>query len=146
MSHDVTWSHVERVIWLYWWKPVTVSHPLAMFVDHWSSKSGDITYLICHVTSHDHVKGYLNLWVGAHHHLATFSGQRHYGSVDIVFLIFLVIQQDRGIRGSCDFIERSPLKKVTTLPILVAIGIVVIMVAKMFQNRNFYYMFHIYII
>ena len=31
------------------------SHHLAMFGGHWSSASGDIKYLICHVTSQNHV-------------------------------------------------------------------------------------------
>ena len=37
------------------WKPLTVHHLLAMFDAHRSSASGNITYLICHMTSQDHV-------------------------------------------------------------------------------------------
>ena len=32
-----------------------VSHHLAMFGDHWSSASGNIKYLIFHVTSQNHL-------------------------------------------------------------------------------------------
>ena len=32
-----------------------VSHHLAMFCDHWSSASGNIKYLIFHVTSQNHL-------------------------------------------------------------------------------------------
>ena len=34
---------------------LTLSYHLAMFCGHWSSASGDIKYLICHVTSQSHV-------------------------------------------------------------------------------------------
>ena len=42
---------VTALISLYGWKPLTVNHHLAMFDGHWLSASGDIKYLICHVTS-----------------------------------------------------------------------------------------------
>ena len=42
-------------MWIYGWKPVMVSHHLAMFGGHWSSASGDIKYLTCHVTLQNHV-------------------------------------------------------------------------------------------
>ena len=39
-----------------------------MFGNHWSGASGDITYLICHVTSKNHViKDHVMLWDGAPH-------------------------------------------------------------------------------
>ena len=38
----------------------------AYFGGHGSSSDGDIVYLICHVTSHDHlIEGHVNLLVGA---------------------------------------------------------------------------------
>ena len=37
------------------WKPLSISPHLAMFGVHWSSASGDKTYLTCHVTSQVHV-------------------------------------------------------------------------------------------
>ena len=40
---------------IYMWKLVTVSHQLAMFSGHWSSKSGQVKYLIYHVTSKNNV-------------------------------------------------------------------------------------------
>ena len=33
------------------WKPLMVSHYLAVFGSHWSSASEDITYLICDATT-----------------------------------------------------------------------------------------------
>ena len=47
-------THVEMVIWFYVRKRLTVSHRLAMFGGHSSSVSGDIMYLICHLTSQNH--------------------------------------------------------------------------------------------
>ena len=34
-----------------------VTHHFAMFGGHWSSANGDVKYLICHVTSQNHVIG-----------------------------------------------------------------------------------------
>ena len=43
------------ILSFYGWKPFTLSYRLAMFGGHWSSVSGDIKYLICHVISQKHV-------------------------------------------------------------------------------------------
>ena len=40
---------------IYGWKPVTLSHHLAIFYGHWSSASGDTKYLTSHVTLQNHV-------------------------------------------------------------------------------------------
>ena len=37
------------------WKSLTLRHHLAMFGGHWFSASGDMKYLLCHITSHNHV-------------------------------------------------------------------------------------------
>ena len=37
------------------WKLITVSHHLATFDVHWSSRSEDTTYLRCHMTSQEHM-------------------------------------------------------------------------------------------
>ena len=37
------------------WKPLTVIHHFPMFDGHWSIASRDIKYLICHMTSQNHV-------------------------------------------------------------------------------------------
>ena len=34
-----------------------VNHHFAIFGGHWSSANGDVKYLICHVTSQNHVIG-----------------------------------------------------------------------------------------
>ena len=39
-------KHVWRVMGIYGWKLLTVSHHLAMFGGHWSSPSEDIKFLI----------------------------------------------------------------------------------------------------
>ena len=54
------------------------------------------------------------------YHPAKFGGHRHCGSGDMILVY--VILQDQVIKGSCDFMGRSPSKKVTILPSLVAIG------------------------
>ena len=43
---------------IYEWNPLTVSHHFAIFGGHWSSASGEIAFLICHMSSQDHmIKG-----------------------------------------------------------------------------------------
>ena len=64
------------------------------------------------------------------HHLAKFCGHRACGSSDttnedIIVLVCHVISQDHVIKGWFDFISRSPSRKVTILPSLVAISNVV---------------------
>ena len=60
----------------------------------------------------------------ASHHFATFGGQRHCGSGIVMVLVCYGISQDHEIKESCKFLSWSPLWQVTTLPSLVAIGIV----------------------
>ena len=55
-------------------------------------------------------------------HTATFGGHRLCGRRDIIFLVCLVISQDRVIKGSCDYMGGSLSRKVTVLPSFVAIG------------------------
>ena len=50
MSHDLTWSYIERVMWHYGWKPLTVNQQLVMTGGYWSSVNADIEYFICHAT------------------------------------------------------------------------------------------------
>ena len=42
------------------------------------------------------------------HDLANFGGHRHCGSRDIILLVCHVILQGYLIKGSCDFMSRSP--------------------------------------
>ena len=64
-----------------------VSHHLAMFGGHWSSASGDVKYLTCHVTLQNYV-----------------------------------------IEGSVNFVSGSSSWYITTLPSLVATGIVAVQI------------------
>ena len=54
-----------RVAWLFGCKLLTVSYQLALFGGHCSNVSGDIRYLIYHLTSQDHLIESVILWVGA---------------------------------------------------------------------------------
>ena len=47
-------EHVQKFIWIYGWKPLTVSYHLAMLGCHWSSASGDIKYLLSHEPTKPH--------------------------------------------------------------------------------------------
>ena len=49
-------------------------------------------------------------------------GHRHYGSGDMMVLVYHLILQDHVIKGSCDFMGKSLSRYVTILPSLVAIG------------------------
>ena len=50
-----------------------------------------------------------------------FGGDRHFGSEDIMVLVSLVILEDHVIKGSCDFVCKSPPTKVTIQLSLVAL-------------------------
>ena len=62
-----------------------------MFGNHWSGASGDIAYLICHVTSKDHViKDHVMLWDGSPHvswHPTKFGGHNNCSRGDILILV-----------------------------------------------------------
>ena len=55
------------------------------------------------------------------HQPAKFGGISHFGSEDIMVLVSLVILEDQVIKGSCDFMCKSPPTKVTIQPSLVAL-------------------------
>ena len=59
------------------------------------------------------------------HHSSKFGAHRGCESGDIMVLVCDMILQDHVIKGSCDFMDGRPWQ-VTTLPRLVAIGIVVV--------------------
>ena len=42
-------------MWIYGWKPLTVSYHLAMLGGQWFIVIGGVKYLICHVTSQKNV-------------------------------------------------------------------------------------------
>ena len=47
------------------------------------------------------------------HQPAKFGGDMHFGGEDIMVLVSLVILEDHVIKGSCDFMRKSPPAKVT---------------------------------
>ena len=78
---------------------------------------GGIIYLICRVTSHDHLiegscefigETYFMELLKLRHHPTKFGGHMHCGIGDIIVLVYHVIWQDHVIKGSYDFIGRSP--------------------------------------
>ena len=132
-----------------------MSHHLAIFGSHWSSASGDIKYLTCHMTIQNHViKGPVNFmsnyikwlhWVTTSSKCITLLNLMTIGIVvvmllfchvieqchivkgiaGIMLLICHVISQDHVIKRSCHFKGRSPSRQAIILPSLVAIGILV---------------------
>ena len=70
-------------------------------------------FLICHVTSHNHLFKWtcLNSWgaLTLGHQVANFDCFRRCGSVDKTFLICHVISKGHMFKGLCDFMGRSPL-------------------------------------
>ena len=57
---------------------------------------------------------------------ASFGGYRHCSSEDIMILVCHVILQNRVIKGSCEFMGKTPSRQVTILPSLLIIGTVVV--------------------
>ena len=73
------------------------------------SPGGDIMYLICHVTSHDHLIDRACKFMGGStlcHHPSKFGYHGHYGSGDIDLVCHRILQ-DHLIKGSCDFKGRN---------------------------------------
>ena len=53
------------------WNLLTVSHHFAMFRGHWSSASGNMTYLTCHLACKNHLnEGSSNFMTGALHDMS----------------------------------------------------------------------------
>ena len=57
---------------------------------------------------------------------AKFVGHGQCGSGDIMVLVCYVSSRDHVIKGSCDYMGRSPSRLVTILPSLVVIGTTVV--------------------
>ena len=95
-----------------------------MFDAHRSSASGNVTYLICHMTSQDHVierscevtDGSTPLYVTILPSLMAIG----IVVVEICFSFFKLSQRP------CDFTNQTPSKSVTNLACLVAIGTMVV--------------------
>ena len=62
-------------------------------------------YLICHMTSQDHVTQEIDNLTDKSIYPATFGGRRHIGKCDIQVLVCHVISQDHETKRSCDFKE-----------------------------------------
>lgn len=129
------WPHVQRFALLAGWKSPIVSYLLMVFGGHWSCSIREITYLICHVTSFDHVvKVWLYGWnsLTLCNHRSTFGGHRHCGSGEVIFLVWHMILQDHVIKGFCDFMTGNPPQWITTSACLMAIISIVVVEIKCF--------------
>ena len=87
-------------------------------------------FLICHVTSREHIfKGLYKFIAGrflmVSHHLAMFGGHWSSASGDIKYLKYHVTLQNHVIEGLSNVMSGNSSWYITTLPILVAIDIVV---------------------
>ena len=87
-------------------------------------------FLICHVTSREHIfKGLYEFIAGrflmVSHHLAMFGGHWSSASGDIKYLKYHVTLQNHVIEGLSNVMSGNSSWYITTLPILVAIDIVV---------------------
>ena len=66
-------------------------------------------------------------------HPARFGDHRYCGSGDKMFLIYRVPSSDHVFKGLCDLVDWSFVQQVTTLPSLLAIGLVIAVV----QTKTF---------
>ena len=106
------------------------SHHLAKFDGQRPCTGRYITYLICYVTSYDHVFRELYEFIRGSHlwQLTTLSSLMAIGLtiIEITHLICHVNLQDHVIKGSCDFMEGNSSLRVTVLSNLVAVNIVAV--------------------
>ena len=65
LSHDLTWPYYWGVMEIYGWELLKVCPHLSKSCEHRHYNSGDIVFLICHVTSCEHMcKGLCDLMGG----------------------------------------------------------------------------------
>ena len=114
VCHVISHNHVTCDLWKVMW---LMSRSLSSQVTILPSLVVMATLLIenngfCQVILQDHViKSFI--WLHGKEplrvspHPTKFSGYRHYGRGDIMVLVYQVILQDRMIKGSFDFIDRS---------------------------------------
>ena len=124
MSRDLLRPRDLRAMWIYEKKLLKVSPQPVTFGDHRHCVSGEIVVLVWHVISQDNVIKRSNDFMGISpsrfsYHSAKFGGHKRSSSVGITVLVCHVI------KGSSDFIGRSPSTEITILPYLVATGIAV---------------------
>ena len=73
------------------------------------------------------LRGHVNLWVGdlaLCHHSDKSCDHKHCDSEDLMFPICHVTSCEYIFKGLCEFMTGNPSWRVTTLPCLVAIGLV----------------------
>ena len=98
LTLDLTWPHNQRDLWLRKWEPFNLSYQYAKFGDYKSCGSGDITILLCQVTSREHRTKEPSHLVNKKllilsQHPTRLGGCRSCESSDITLWICLVIQQ-----------------------------------------------------
>ena len=119
----VTWSKSHVTLWM------VASHfksaPYLVWCS-WDSAGGDM-YLICHVTSHDHLierACKLMGWNSLCYAITVISLVTINIAVVKMFLVCHVTSREHMFKGLCEFMGWSPSRWVTILPCLVDIGLV----------------------
>ena len=112
ICHVTSGEHIlKRVMWICGWKPLTVSHQLAMFGGQWSIANRDVKYLIYHVTSQKYVtEGSSNFMAGSSSwYVATLPSLVAIGIAVVgMFLVCHMIKQDHVIKGSGNYSDTAP--------------------------------------
>ena len=87
-------------------------------------------FLICHMNLREHIfkgSGEIFMWKPlTESHLPMFGGHWPRASKDINYLICHMTPQNHAVDGSCNFLNGCTSWYVTTLPVLVATGIMVV--------------------
>ena len=128
LSHDLITSRDH--IWCDFVQRSPSGKITITFDSHRHSDSGDI--LVYFLSRALGTRNQRVIWlyrqqsIKVNYHPAAFGGHRYCGSGYMMILVCHVILQDHVIKRSCDFMDRSPSRKVTILPSLVAIGTLVV--------------------
>ena len=112
---------------IYWWEHIVVCHYPDKSCNHKHCDSGDITFLICHVTSREHMFKWLYEFIKPltmGQHLAKFGGHWSNASGDIKYLICHVTSQKQATEAQNNL--KLFMVYVTNFPRLVATAIAVV--------------------
>ena len=98
---------------IYRWELLAICHQPDETCDHKHCYSADIMFLICHVTSREHMLQGLCEFIGwkhltVSHHLAMFGSNSSITTGDIKYLICHLTSQNHVIEGSSNFMSGSP--------------------------------------